>query len=188
MTERQQIGIAKGVASGLCFMHNQDPIIIHQDIKPLNILVNIQYYHHNNHCNFIQVNHDLNHTFICDMGIAKLRNASEATTTTVSQNVMGTYPYMAPEMFGKGHRGVAVDVYALGCVYIELFGRKRVWPNLRSGLEVMQKVCGCYGNPPTMPETGHLPATYRNLCVNCCQLDCKKRINTTKVLQFLNNI
>ena len=51
-------------------------------------------------------------------------------------------------------------MYALGCVYIELFGCKKVWLDVRSGLEVMQKVCDCYGNPPTMPETGHLLATY----------------------------
>ena len=65
------------------------------------------------------------------MGISKLRQASQVTMTTVS-GPAGTYPYMAPEMFVPGYRGTGVDIYALGCLYIELFGQKMVWPGLFS--------------------------------------------------------
>ena len=60
-------------------------------------------------------------------------------STTTAQLIMtfsskgpGTYPYMAPEMFKKGRRGCAVDVYSLGCLYLEVFSRCRVWPGLDS--------------------------------------------------------
>lgn len=62
--------------------------------------------------------------YICDLGLAKLKDAAQQTMTTATQHVVGTYPYMAPEMFTIGHRGAAVDVYSLGCLYIELFGKK----------------------------------------------------------------
>ena len=65
--------------------------------------------------------------YICDMGIAKLKAASQATTTTVTPNPKGTYPYMAPEMYGPNRRGTAVDVYAFGCLMIELLGQRKVW-------------------------------------------------------------
>ena len=38
-TEEQHQYIAVKIASGVQFMHSQDPVIIHQDIKPLNIMV-----------------------------------------------------------------------------------------------------------------------------------------------------
>jgi len=71
--------------------------------------------------------------------------------TTVS-NAIVTYPYMAPEMFGGGHRSTAVDIYSLGCLYIELFGEKWVWEGITDGIQIMQKVCGSYNNPPKCLE------------------------------------
>ena len=64
---------------------------------------------------------------------------------------MGTFLYMAPEMFSTAHRGPAVDVYALGCLYIELFGQRRVWPGL-DGVQIMQKVCGSFNVPPMFQQ------------------------------------
>ena len=36
---QQKLFIAKGIAAGVQYMHHHDPIIIHQDIKPLNVMV-----------------------------------------------------------------------------------------------------------------------------------------------------
>ena len=38
-TDEQRVDIAKGIARGVEFMHTRDPVIIHQDIKPLNVMV-----------------------------------------------------------------------------------------------------------------------------------------------------
>ena len=53
---------------------------------------------------------------VCDIGIAKLNSAADATKTSFN-NGPGTYPYMALEMFQKGYRGKPVDVYSLGCLF-----------------------------------------------------------------------
>ena len=58
----------------------------------------------------IQVTTDLQGVYVCDMGIAKVKQVSEATVTSVSKGP-GTYPYMAPEMFKKSHRGTPVDIF-----------------------------------------------------------------------------
>lgn len=76
------------------------------------------------------------------MGIAKIKQLTDASVTCVSRGP-GTFPYMAPEMFKESRRGSAVDVYSLGCLYIELFGKKRVWPGL-DGPAIMIKVLGSY--------------------------------------------
>ena len=77
-----------------------------------------------------QVTDDLQGVYVCDMGISKLQITMQ-TITTASRSPKGTYPYMAPDMFTvEGHRGTAADVHSAGCLYIELFGRQRVWPGL----------------------------------------------------------
>ena len=80
------------------------------------------------------------------MGVTELKQAAQVTMTSSSKGP-GMYPYMAPEMFKKGRRGRAVDIYSLGCLYLEVFSRRRVWPGLDS-TEIMMKVCGSYDSPP----------------------------------------
>ena len=142
---------------------------------------------HINTNNMMQVTYNLEGVFICDFGLAKFKDVAQGTMTTVTQHMTGTYPYMAPEMFSVSHRSAAVDIYSLGCLYIELFGRKRVWPSGISGMQIMQKVCGSYGSPPVSPSTSHLTSSQQTLCNGCCQLDYKKRLNIHEVINLLNN-
>ena len=130
---------------------------------------------------------NLDRVYICDLGLAKLKDAAQQTMTTVTQHLIGTYPYMAPEMFSVSHRSSAVDIYSMGCLYIELFGKKRVWPPGMSSAQIMQKVCGSYGSPPVSPSTGHLTPSQQVLCNACCQLDYKMRPTTDRVLELLND-
>jgi serine/threonine protein kinase len=90
----------------------------------------------------IQVTTDLEQVYVCDMGIAKVKRVAEATVTAVTKGP-GTFPYMAPEMFKKSHRGPAVDIYSLGCLFIELFGKQRVWPDLdQTAIMMNDESCG----------------------------------------------
>ena len=120
------------------------------------------------------------------MGIAKLKySVHDATTFT---QVVGTYPYMAPEMFEGGKSGTAVDIYSLGCLLIELFGERKVWPGLQTSAEIMRQVCGTYISPPTMPKTNDLPVIYARICHACCQLQPQERINIDTVVKKLDDI
>ena len=131
----------------------------------------------------LQVTTDLRGVHICDMGIAKLKVASEATAT-VTPNPKGTYPYMAPEMFAPSHRGTAVDVYAFGCLLIKLLGQRKVWAELTS-VQIMQKVCGSFSVTPVPPSVNHFPTHYQSLCKSCCELDPANRLTITAVITML---
>lgn len=120
------------------------------------------------------------------MGVTRLKQAADTTITSTSKGP-GTYPYMAPEMFRKSKRGVAVDIYSLGCLYLELFSRHRVWPGL-DATEIMLKVCGSYNNPPSMPDLSGLSNVYTTICESCLQFDPVRRPDINHVLKMLTDL
>ena len=92
------------VASGLAYLHAQEPPVIHQDIKPDNVLL------------------DSNDSFvITDFGIsAKVRNTLQSAGSKA-----GTMTYMAPERFHTDYQPIkASDVWALGASLYELMTGK----------------------------------------------------------------
>lgn len=120
------------------------------------------------------------------MGVTRLKKATEATVTAVGKGP-GTYPYMAPEMYKTSRRGAAVDVYSLGCTLLELFGRRRVWPNLDAS-EIMMRVCGSFDTPPCMPDMSHLTIIQQEICSTCCNLKPESRPPINDLLEMINRL
>lgn len=95
------------VASGLDYLHNHPKRIIHQDIKPANVLVD-----------------DSNHYLITDFGISVKLHATIRKTIrslTKESNGVGSIPYMGPERFSENPAPVlASDIWSLGASAYEL--------------------------------------------------------------------
>ena len=88
--------------------HAHDHHVIHQDVKPANFLVRSP--------QDASTRPDL---LLSDFGIARLANA----TASVSQSVLGTPSYMAPEQW-EGEPTPATDQYALAVMAYELLTGK----------------------------------------------------------------
>lgn len=89
------------VASGLNYLHTYDPPIIHQDLKPANILIG-----------------DNNSYMITDFGTCEIMNHENEESS-------GTMAYMAPERFHDDYIPIPQsDIWAFGAMLYELITDK----------------------------------------------------------------
>ncbi|HEY8231705.1 MAG TPA: protein kinase [Vicinamibacteria bacterium] len=98
----EKLAVMEQICEGLAFAHERD--LVHRDLKPANI-------------------HILpgGKVKIMDFGLARMSGSDMTSTGTV----MGTPHYMSPEQVRGMKADARSDVFALGCVFYELFsGRK----------------------------------------------------------------
>lgn len=103
-TEEEAWILLRDVASGLAWLHSMNPPVIHQDIKPDNIMVgeNGEY-------------------MITDFGVSTHLRSTLRKSLSSAFSSAGTIAYMAPERFGKDNTPImANDVYSLGATVYEM--------------------------------------------------------------------
>ncbi|KAK8557992.1 hypothetical protein V6N13_050342 [Hibiscus sabdariffa] len=102
----QRTQIAKSIASGLLYLHEEcSTQIIHCDIKPENILLDVNY-----------------NARISDFGLSKLLMMDQTQTKT---GIRGTKGYVAPEWFRNMPVTAKVDVYSFGVLLLEIICCRR---------------------------------------------------------------
>lgn len=144
------------VASGLAKLHSNQPQIIHQDIKPANILID-------NNRNYA----------ITDFGISSKTNGMHGNYYDDENS--GTFAYMAPERFNENLTPVPEsDIWAFGATLCEILTGKV--PFGEEGGKSQND------NSP-MPPLPSLPSSIRNLIHACLQKDPKKRPTAQQILQ-----
>lgn len=117
------------ILCGLKYIHSAD--VIHRDLKPGNILCSIT-----------------GEVKICDFGLARGISPSFTVTGGISNhitNYVATRWYRAPELILSHKRySKSVDMWAVGCILAEFYGRKPIFMGNDSLHQVMeiQKVLG----------------------------------------------
>lgn len=119
------------ICCGVKYMHSAD--VIHRDLKPGNILVTSQ------GC-----------LKICDFGLArgineKYMNYNYKSNTIT--NYVATRWYRAPELIlSRQPYGKAVDIWAVGCIFAELYGRRPLFIG-DDQLQQINEICKVIGSP-----------------------------------------
>jgi serine/threonine protein kinase len=116
-----------GIILGMEYLHSKD--IIHRDLKPGNILLDEKY-----------------RIRICDFGTARFEMCG-----TVTEKMVGTAAYMAPETFREDDPTKKVDVFAFGLILYEMLFGKSVFPKNAA----IARICGLHqeGFRPKIPES-----------------------------------
>ena len=101
------------VSCGLAFLHSQQPPVVHQDIKPANILITSD-----------------GRYVISDFGISRSLR-TQMSQTANKPNISGTIAYMGPERFSEKPMIVLTsDVWALGMTAYELMTGNVLWEGM----------------------------------------------------------
>ncbi|KAI3733524.1 hypothetical protein L6452_12967 [Arctium lappa] len=107
LTWIQRLQIAIDCARGLWFLHTYpDGCIVHRDIKPTNILLNLNF-----------------QAKLADFGLSKIIDTG---LSHVSSEVRGTFGYVDPEYQKNSRVNPSGDVYSFGIVLLQLLSGQRV--------------------------------------------------------------
>lgn len=109
LTWTQRIQIALDVATGLNYLHSfANPSQVHKDIKSSNILLDSDF-----------------RAKIANFGLSRSTRAQEGEFS-VTNHIVGTIGYLAPEYVESGLVSPKLDVYAFGVVLLEMMTGKEV--------------------------------------------------------------
>lgn len=152
--ENLVIRLAKDLCSALVLCQNHG--IIHRDIKPQNI--------------FLSHNGDYK---LGDFGVSK------TVEKTMGGTIIGTYRYMAPEVYNYQPYGVGADIYSLGLVLYWLMNERRM-PFLplppalvRASEEEKSRKLRFSGKP--IPAPAHGSRELKRIVLKACAFDPKDR-------------
>jgi len=115
---------ARQILAGLAYLHEQDPPVIHRDLKCDNIFIN-------------GTSGDLR---IGDLGLSTVHRNGKVLS------VLGTPEFMAPDLYEETCYDEKVDIYAFGMALLEIFTKDIPYRECANPAQIYRKVMR--GDPP----------------------------------------
>ncbi|CAK9142706.1 unnamed protein product [Ilex paraguariensis] len=109
---------ARQILEGLVYLHDNDPPVIHRDLK----------------CDNIFVNGHLGQVKIGDLGLAAILRGSR-----IAHSVIGTPEFMAPELYEENYNEL-VDVYSFGMCVLEMLTSEYPYSECANPAQIYKKV------------------------------------------------
>ncbi|KAG8984883.1 hypothetical protein FRB93_006180 [Tulasnella sp. JGI-2019a] len=172
----ERLSLLLDIAQGLAYLHEFQPPVCHGDIKGDNILVN-----------------HIGKALLCDFGLAKLVEAGHSGLST-SSNFHGSVRWCSPELFHDSPRTLASDIWAYGCVVIEIIYECTPYPHIRSNASVMLQALnrGLPAQSDDLPLPEYLrqkPTTnFWDLLKECWEFESSERANAKRCIDSIHSI
>ncbi|AQN68650.1 protein tyrosine kinase (PTK) family protein [Saudi moumouvirus] len=147
-------------ANGINYLHTSQPVIVHRDIKPMNILVDENY-----------------NARVADFGFARIK----AENTTMTR--CGTPCWTAPEIIRGEKYDEKTDVFSFGIVMWEVLTGKEPFAGynfMKVSLDILE------GARPQIPSD--CPINLKKLIKKCWHSNANKRPNMEEVIHELQII
>ena len=149
-------GWCREILKGLKYLHEQDPPIIHRDIK----------------CDNIFINTNSGGIKIGDLGLATTLKKEYA------ESLVGTPEYMAPELYEEKYN-TKVDVYAFGMCLLEMITLEVPYRECTNVVSIYQRVInGKFPESLKKIESEEV----RNI-IMCCLMPVDKRPTVKQLLE-----
>uniref|UniRef100_A0A8C2DKK1 Mitogen-activated protein kinase kinase kinase MLT-like n=1 Tax=Cyprinus carpio TaxID=7962 RepID=A0A8C2DKK1_CYPCA len=153
---------AMDIAKGMHYLHAEAPVkVIHRDLKSRNVVLTAD-----------------NVLKICDFGASKL------VSHTTHMSLVGTFPWMAPEVIQSLPVSETCDTYSYGVVLWEMLTREVPFKGFE-GLQVAWLVVEKHERP-TIPSS--CPASFADLMRRCWIAEPKERPQFKQVLSTLETM
>ncbi|MCP4221238.1 MAG: protein kinase, partial [bacterium] len=162
----QCIHIMYQVADILVNLHMEN--IIHRDLKPDNIML-------------IKIGPDGDYVKLLDFGIARGQDFSHLTE---SGQVLGTLPYMPPEVLSHAEPSIAMDIYSLGVIAYEMTTQRKPFAGVRP-IDTMNRILK-YTPPEPDPYTADIPHYLNALILRMIAKKVEDRPKAAEVLEILS--
>lgn len=162
----QRHSIATQMVEGLGFLHSNR--VVHRDLKSMNILLDA-------HLN----------AKICDFGLAQQMEATHIVRRLEGEG--GSPRYMAPECYDAMHGKLTekVDVWAMGCIFIELFASVLPYADCSSMAQLSARILVERRSPDVPPC---VPGPIADLIRRCVAFDPSRRLGTGELHVELNRL
>lgn len=150
------------IADAVQYLHSQRPIVVHRDLKSLNVVLD----------------HQLN-IKICDFGLTEPMLRTHIT----KKNNGGSPRYMAPELFdSKAKVTEKIDVWAMGCIFVEICGGPLPYSTITTLVELTKEILA-RRRSPSVPET--VFAEIKPIINQCLVFDSWLRRSSREVYNYL---
>ncbi|KAJ7572926.1 kinase-like domain-containing protein [Mycena floridula] len=158
--------LALDVAQGLEYLHSFNPPIIHGDLKGNNILITS----------------DLR-ACVADFGLGKFIQTDALSQFTPSTSRPGALMWWAPELVTEDRPTISLasDVYALGCVFYEIFAGKVRFAHLTKILHLVTAISS--GTIPERPKG--IDDNIWGIMLQCWNLNPASRPTTRRMVEIL---
>lgn len=147
---------ARQILLGLHFLHNQNPPIIHRDLK----------------CDNIFINGNRGEVKIGDFGLATVMQQPTA------RSVIGTPEFMAPEVYEEEYTELA-DIYSFGLCILELITCEYPYSECKNQAQIFKKVTSGI-KPASLAKVENLQVKE---LIEKCLLPASQRLNAAELLK-----
>lgn len=164
-----------GITNGIVYLHSHNPVVIHGDLKPSNVLID-----------------DEGNARLCDFGLVRILSEGRTGLTTTTQHT-GTIRYLAHELVDSDESilpTTASDVYALGCVALEVIFLRSPYANHRNTGHIYKDIFRNIPPATHFPGTSEPPASIKalwDLLTTCWNVDPAARPSAYEVSEFIKN-
>jgi len=165
-----KLTIATQVTEGIEFLHGRTPPFVHRDLKSMNVILDFA----------------LN-IKLCDFGLTQSMEKTHITRR--GDNEGGSPRYMAPELFdNKGKITEKVDIWALGCLVLEIFTRSLPHADCSSIQQVITKSLVRREKPFDSQAKGEVSDELWTMSELCLEFNPKSRLDAACFLEGLRGI
>lgn len=168
--EKTRYKLGKDAGQGVMYLHLNG--IVHADLKSLNILVNEKF-----------------EAKVSDFGLSKITEKLNPNRTAVTQHgpsndCVGTWGWMAPELFGTDPRTTPKsDTYSYGVILWELYAREQPLKGMNNIFQVKDKVQGGQRDPIPV----NMPPTMQRFTKSCWSLQPEQRPEMKTIVEGLED-